>query len=135
MEKCNIIRMLHSTSKKTEAIIQDTDKDAIKHISRVLGVNLLKYDTNWDTMLLHTDKLIMNSEYHGNTVCDDRDDFNVNTGKGVATKKAKANHNKAFKKALIRWQVAMIKTIIKASPDTFEVALHKVRPCKCNCHK
>ena len=75
----------------------------------------------------------MTNKVVGTVRCDDRDTYSAEVGEAEAVKKAMSNHNRAFKKALTRWQIAMLKDIIAVSPDTFEEALHTVRPCKCKC--
>lgn len=118
--------------KTTTAELSGTKFDAIAHIIKVLGIRYSKIDDamNYSDMKLY--EAVMSEVYTGTVTCDEKDDYDEAVGESEAVKKAMSNHNKAFKRALTRWQIAMIKRIINVSPDTFDTALHKVRPCKCN---
>lgn len=136
----------NNEKKSTTAIINNCSTDALERIGRtILGRHpeCIITDESADKRTRNVQvalqslpngaKAIMTNKIVGTVKCDERDTYVAEIGEGEAVKKAMGNHNKAFKKALTRWQIAMLKDIIAVSPDTFEEALHSVRPCKCKC--
>lgn len=134
----------NNSKKTTTAVINDSTFDAVKHIARKLGINTDSYDDcdSCEEMQMCenleicmrvpcADKAIMNKRYSGTVTCDDRDTYDEAVGEDEAVKKAMANHNRGFMKAIVRWQSALIKQAIDVSPETFEEALKKVHTCKC----
>lgn len=137
----------NNSKKTTTAVIKDSTFDAVKHIARKLGVDLDRYDDcddceDCDEMKMYenfeicrqvpcADKALMSNRYSGTVTCDDRDTYDEVVGEDEAVKKAMANHNRGFVKAIIRWQSALIKQAIDVSPETFEEALKKVHTCTC----
>ena len=69
----------------------------------------------------------MASKYVGTVTCREGDDFDAKVGESLAVKKAMDNHKAGFKKAIIRWQAAVLKDIIRVSPKTFDEALAKAK--------
>lgn len=130
----------NNEKKSTTAIINDCGTDALERIGRtILGRHpeCVIIDDESDKKskniqvalqsLPNGGKAIMSNKIVGTVKCDERDTYSTEVGEGEAVKKAMANHNKAFKKALTRWQIAMLKDIIAVSPETFEEALNSVR--------
>jgi hypothetical protein len=121
----------------TTAIIEDTQCDAVRAIIKRLGLKGSVADPdsinwcceecryNWDTLRL--DKAIMNKKYTATVTKDDRDNYDEKVGEDEAVKKAMSNHNRAFKKALLRWQVVVLRDIKNVSPETFDEAVEKVK--------
>ena len=124
----------NNNKKTTTAIIFDSETDAMKHISKKLGLgditNPFRFsglDSDKELMrVLKLDKALMNNKYSGTVTCDDRDNYDEAVGEDEAVKKAIANHNRGFVKAITRWQSALIKQVIDVSPETFDEALEKV---------
>lgn len=142
MEMLDIYR--NNSKKTTTAVIKDSTFDAVRHIARKLGVDVDEYDKYDDCEEMQmcenleicmrvpcADKAIMNKRYSGTVTCDDRDTYDEAVGEDEAVKKAMANHNRGFVKAIIRWQSALIKQVIDVSPETFDEALKKVHTCTC----
>jgi hypothetical protein len=136
----------NNDKKTTTAVINDFETDALQRIGRtILGRHpeCVITDEPWDKREIHVrlalnslpngNKAIMSNKIVGTVKCDEEDEYKADVGEGEAVKKAMKNHNKAFKKALVRWQAAMLQDIMAVSPETFEQALHSVRPCKCKC--
>lgn len=137
----------NNSKKTTTAVIKDSTFDAVRHIARKIGVDLDRYDAcddcdDCDEMKMYenielcrqvpcADKALMNNRYSGTVTCDDRDTYDEAVGEDEAVKKAMANHNRGFVKAIIRWQSALIKQVIDVSPETFDEALKKVYTCTC----
>lgn len=122
--------------KSTTAIIEGSRADALRAVLKRLGVNEVEYDSESGIITvcpvqtaecMNVDKLFMNDTYLGTTFCHKDDVYDEKVGEDVAVKKAMDNHKAAFKRAIVRWQVAMIKDIMKASSNTFEEALEKAR--------
>lgn len=134
----------NSKKQTTVAVIEDCQTDAIAHIGRIMAarhqVNLNRGDCKRCEQIRFASKCIpgvreaeMPNVIKATVTCDARDEYNEAVGESEAVKKAMSNHKKSYLKALKRWQVAMLKDIIAVSPETFEDALHTVRPCKCKC--
>ena len=143
----------NNSKKTTTAVIKDSTFDAVRHIARKLGVDLGIYDIYNDCddcdgcedcskMKMYenieicrqvpcADKALMNNRYSGTVTCDDRDTYDEAVGEDEAVKKAMANHNRGFMKAIVRWQSALIKQAIDVSPETFDEALKHVHTCTC----
>ena len=134
----------NNSKKTTTAVIKDSTFDAVKHIARKLGIDVDEYDKYDDCEEMQmcenleicmrvpcADKAIMNKRYSGTVTCDDRDTYDEAVGEDEAVKKAMANHNRGFVKAIIRCQSALIKQVIDVSPETFDEALKHVHTCTC----
>ena len=78
------------------------------------------------------DEAFMADKYVGTVTCREGDVFDAKAGEGFAVKKAMDNHKNAFAKAIIRWQTAMLKDIIRVSPKTFGEALKKAQETTSN---
>jgi len=131
----------NDTKKTTTALIENSSYDAFLRVLKRLGVKDYNYDADTNQLVvnpcvvanaLKLELLEMNDKISGTVKYDERDIYDEKVGESLAVKKAMENHNKSFNKALKRWQVAMLKLIMDVSPETFEEALHKVHPCKCN---
>lgn len=134
----------NDSKKTTTAVINDSAFDAVRHIARKLGIKTCDFD---DCDICEgmqickdigicmevpcADKALMSNRYSGTVTCDSRDNYDEEVGENEAVKKAMANHNRGFVKALVRWQAAMIKNIMAVSPETFDEALKQVHSCKC----
>lgn len=126
------VRVYENKSKKsTTAVLQDVQFDAIFKILKVL--NSHNHDLQGICEVPNLESALIPTKIVATTVCHAGDEFDSDEGRKVAIKKVMKKHNLSFRKALKRWQIAMLKDIIAVSPDTFEEALHTVRPCKCKC--
>lgn len=56
------------------------------------------------------------------------DRYNKKVGQLYAKEKAMENKKSALRKAIKRWQIAMLKDIMAINPETFKEALEKVMP-------
>lgn len=112
----------NNKTKQTKAFVNGCENDALVHIEKRTATTYLA---------VHSEEATMCDTYSGTVVCHADDVYDEKVGESEAVKKAMRNHNTAFKKALIRWQAAVLKDVIAASPETFEQALHKVYKCKC----
>ena len=120
LEGCNYDAIKHLTKRGifgTEAKVHEYEIDGVKVI-----------DINADlTEAMSFSCLDMKGRYTGTVVCDERDEYESAIGESLAVKKAMDNHHAAFIRAIKRWQVAMLKKIYDANPDTFEEALTKFK--------
>lgn len=107
----------------TTAVIAKSANDASSRIVKRLGLSKIDIYLLSDYICL--DKAKMNKTYSGRVHCDERDTYDEAVGADKAIKKAMDNHNRAFKRAIIRWQVAMLKKIKTVSPETFDEAMTK----------
>lgn len=140
-------------SKRTKALIKDSKLDAIASIGKTLGTSThngrelakahgIEFNTvcKRDAYIEFAQKCVPNSSealmtnLEATAICYPEDDYNTQVGENEAVKKVLNHHRTSFYKAIKRWQVAMLKDIIAVSPETFEEALHEVRPCKCKCN-
>ena len=138
-----MLKIFENTKKKsTIAVVENCEMDAVAKIARQIAASnniVLNPEKNRRTESIrfakkcvpHAEKARMPKSIKATVTCDSRDTYNAKVGEAEAVKKAMSNHNKSFKKAIKRWQVAMLKDIIAVSPETFEEALHEVHPCKC----
>lgn len=108
----------------TTAVVTKSEHDARSRIVRRLGLSSLDIYFIGDYLCL--DKTKMNKTYSGTVHCDERDTYDEAVGVDKAVKKAMDNHNRAFMRAIIRWQVAMLKKIKSVSPETFDEAVTKM---------
>ena len=111
--------------KTTTAVIESAAFDAVKHIEKRL--NIRDGACNCAAAILEFDKAIMSDKYTGTVTCDFRDVYNEVVGEDEAVLKAMRNHHKGYEKALVNWQVAMLKKIKTVSPETFEKAFEKIK--------
>lgn len=111
--------------KTTTAVIDYSAFDAIRHIEKRL--NLKDGACDCVANVLEFDKAIMSDKYTGTVTCDDRDEYSEAAGENAAVLKTMRNHHKGYEKALVNWQVAMLKKIKTVSPETFEKALEKIK--------
>ena len=122
------------------AVLEDCAYDAIKHLTKrdIFGSDAKIIEIDFDGVkglevnvdlaeALMLKCLDMKSRYTGTVICDERDEYDASVGESLAVKKAMDNHHNAFVKAIKRWQVAMLKKIYMANPDTFEDALAKFK--------
>lgn len=126
----NVKVLVNDEKGATTAILESCDFDAVTKIERVLGLDILDGEefTNFNL-----DKALMSESISATVRCSADDVFDETEGRKLAIKKVMSKHNKQFKRAIRNWQIAMLRNIIKVCPDTFDEALHTVRPCKCNC--
>ena len=111
--------------KTTTAVINYCDNDAINRVMKRLGLNIEDM-IGRDRDVFHVREALMASKTDATVKCNEKDTYNAKEGENEAVKKAMSNHNKSFKKALLRWQIAMIKDIKNVSPETFDEAIKKV---------
>lgn len=71
------------------------------------------------------DKLKMRDKYTAVVKCQNGDTPDEQVGEAEARKKALGNIKKAEQKAYKKWQVAMLKKIKEANPDTFANAVEE----------
>ena len=132
----------NNEKKSTTAVVEKCEMDAVAKIGRCIAASnnvILNKNENRRKASIkfackcvpHISKAVMPKTIKATVTCDSRDTYSAKAGEAEAVKKAMSNHNKSFKKAIKRWQVAMLKDIIAVSPETFEEALHEVHPCKC----
>lgn len=123
-----MIKFYENREKKvTTAVVDDCALDAINKITKVLnGQNGgFPFADCVDVPFIESAK--MNEKYTAVVECDDRDTYSVQVGKSEATKKVLENHNKAFKRAILRWQKRMLKFIKDVQPETYEKAINSLK--------
>lgn len=116
---------VNKKNKKTTAVLSNAQANAVTHVARRMistqaGGRITSYD-GW--FIPMSDLLIMNDTYKGTVTCHEEDTYDEQVGKTEATKKAMDNHNKAFKRAIKRWQTGIMKMARDISPETFDEAL------------
>jgi phosphotransferase system IIB component len=112
----------NEAKKTTTAVIKGSKQDAVNHIAK-----RLKITTKFEAKIYNLGAAIMQDKYSGTVTCDERDTYDAAVGEDEAVKKAMDNHKNGFTKAILRWQVSMIKKIKNISPETFDEALNKVK--------
>lgn len=128
-DNLKIVRV--NEQKLTKAIISETANDAENRVLKNFGIcpeKLRRSHSVYGLMFhaLNLKALTMSDKYSGTVICRDGDTFSENEGQSLAVKKAMNNHNRAFNKALARWQASMIRKIYEVSPSTFDEAYTKV---------
>ncbi len=117
----------------TTALVEDCMFDAMRHIDKIYNAQLSGDVSGYCECCRPTievprlEEAVMADKYVGTVTCREGDDFDAKAGESFAVKKAMDNHKNAFAKAIIRWQAAMLKDIIRVSPKTFEEALKKAQ--------
>lgn len=125
-----MLDVYHNEAKRvTTAVIKDTEYDAFNLIAKRFLTGEEEY---YGEEIPCADSAIMCNRYSAIVTCDERDKYDTAIGEDMAVKKAMDNHNRGLKKAILRWQAAMIKKVREVSPETFEAALHSVHSCSCN---
>lgn len=118
--------------KTTTALVEDAKLDAVNHILKHYKNVLRNSDNDVYISCINEDDIPfseyanMNNVYRGVVKCDDRDEYSNEVGESEAVKKAMTNHNKAFNKALLRWQIRMLKFVKDINPSTFYKAIEKL---------
>lgn len=118
--------------KTTTALVEDAKFDAVNHILKCYKNALHNSVTDVYLSYVNEDDIPfsecanMNSVYRGVVKCDTRDIYSDEVGESEAVKKAMTNHNKAFNKALLRWQIKMLKFVKDVNPSTFYKAIEKL---------
>lgn len=127
-----MLRIFRNDEKKTTtAIIEDCEYDAINTITKRLYGKRIVDEHRYEPISLEKyvpsiDEALMSPKYCGTVACDERDEYNEKVGESQAVKKAMANHNDSYNRALLRWQVAILRKIREVSPDTFAAALRRM---------
>lgn len=119
----NIVRTVKNGKKVTTAIVDGCMFDAIKRIEKRFFVNK---DAE-ECVLPNMDKALMHDKFASSVRLADGDTYSEAEGESLAVKKNMEKHNRAFKKAITDWQAAMLKDIMRVSPETFEDALNKIK--------
>lgn len=128
----------------TVAVAEDAEMDAVMHILKVMPeirygaeeeVGCAFGATRINMRAFTLSSALINGPIKGIVKCHDGDTYDAEVGRNEAVKKAMNNHNKAFKRALKNWQIAILKRIREVSPDTFDDAARKVigDTCECKC--
>ena len=97
--------------------------DAIKRIEKRF------FTANNDAeeyMLPNMDKALMQDKFASSVRLADGDTYSEAEGESLAVKKNMEKHNRAFNKAITDWQVAMLREIHRANPETFRDAIKEV---------
>lgn len=116
----------HGTT--TVGIITEAEVDPMKRVLRRLGITAKKGPGEWlETIerFMHLDKLIIDDKFVGVAKLHEADTYDLDTGKKISVEKAKKKYDKAVDNAIKDWQIAMIKEIHRANPDTFAEAMTK----------
>lgn len=134
---------VNENEQTTVAVAEDVEMDAVMHILKVMPeisygaeeeVGCAFGATRINMRAFTLSSALINGPIKGIVKCHEGDTYDAEVGRNEAVKKAMNNHNKAFKRALKNWQIAILKRIREVSPDTFEEAVYKVVPYKCdNC--
>lgn len=114
--------LVNDEKKVTTAVVEGCELNAIERIEKVLkGRDLTR----------NFKKALLPEKINAKTTCLECDTFDEKEGRRLAINKVMEKHNRAFKNALMRWQVAMLRDIQAVSPETFKDAVDRVAPCKC----
>lgn len=117
----------------TTAIAEDCEFDAMRHIDKVYNAQVGGATNGCCPVcrpqieVPRLEEAYMSNKYAGVVTVREDDVFDEKVGENLAVKKAMENHKNGFRKAIIRWQVAMIKDIIRVSPATFDEAVTKAK--------
>ena len=125
--------------KTTKAVINGASRDAVKHIRKIYSANESENEKKankraegkegckcMDSLVPCIGAALMHDDYSGTVKCFGDDKYDESVGEDLAVQKAMMNHQSAFKKAVIRWQVAVLKKVQRVSPETFAEAYSKV---------
>lgn len=117
----------------TTALVENCEFDAMAHIDKIYSAQLSGDVSGMCPMcrpeieVPRLEEAFMASKYVGTVTCREGDSFDAKVGESMAVKKAMDNHKAGFRKAIVRWQAAVIKDIIRVSHDTFDEALAKAK--------
>ena len=116
-----MIKIYKNTKKKTTtAVFTNSEFDAVRHIDKCMesGLDLAS--------------AVMQSNYSGTVNVHAEDTYDERQGELEALAKASKNYDRAYRKAMKRWQVYALRKIREVYPETFEEAVHEVVHCKCD---
>lgn len=116
----------------TTAVVEDSEFDAMRHIDKVYNAQVSETSNKCCVCVPQIGaprlgEAYMANKYVGTVTVREGDTFDKTTGERLAVKKAMDNHKNAFRKAIIRWQTAILKDIIRVSPATFDEAVAKAK--------
>ena len=117
----------HGTT--TVGIITESETDAIKRVLRRLGIKIDRGPNEMARTMqnfMHLEKLFVDDKFVGVAKLNEADTYDLDTGKKIAVGKAKRQYDKALTNAIRDWQVAMLKEIHRANPETFKDAIKEV---------
>lgn len=112
----------------TVAIDNNCTHDALDHVQKVFESSTGSIKNNIDSLTTgvpEAPKAFMPNTISAVVRCHEGDNYSEDVGTDEAVKKAMFKHHKAFKKALLDWQRAIVKDIIAVSPDTFGKAIRE----------
>lgn len=117
----------HGTT--TVGIITEAEVDPMKRVLRRVGI---KVDRGPGEMartmqnFMHLEKLFIDDKFVGVAKLHEADTYDLDTGKKIAVGKAKKKYDNAVTRAIKDWQVAMLREIHRANPETFRDAIKEV---------
>ena len=123
----NIVRTTKRGKKVTTAIVTDCEMDAVRRIHKRFFANEQDDCCPKCCGIPHEEVAIINDKFISSVRLADGDEYSEELGESLAVKKNMEKHQNAFKKAIVRWQVAMLKDIKRVQPETFEEAFNKVK--------
>lgn len=121
----------HGTT--TVGIITESESDALKRVLRRVGIKAQNGPGEWVRTMenfLHLDKLFIDDKFVGVAKLNEADTYDLDTGKKIAVSKAKQKYDNAATRAIKDWQVAMLREIHRANPETFRDAIKAVENLK-----
>lgn len=134
-----MLKVHEDKKKKTVAVVlSGGSSDALMHVVKRLDLqdsgfkyNTAANDKFLDNVIMVADKLHLNELFmpdrnSGLARCYEDDIYDTEVGKKVALEKAERNYERSFRKAIIRWQVAVLRDVYRISPRTFKEAVDKV---------
>lgn len=129
-----MLRVFFNEAKGTStALVEDCEFDAMRHIDKIYNAQVGGATNGCCPACRPTvevprlEEAYMSNKYTGTVTVREGDTFDKKTGESLAVKKAMANHKGAFRKAIIKWQTAVIKDIMRVSPDTFDESVAKAK--------
>jgi protein-arginine kinase len=133
----------------TTALIKNSSADAQRLILKRLGltenmkyVDLLDLDEGIDDLsqldlfnhlgvsfedAIELKKALMPKTISATVRCHNGDTYDEKTGRDMANEKVISNFNKSLKKAVARWQRAMLNKIRSVDPETFNSVLEEFK--------
>ena len=98
--------------KKTIAILEGTEWDALNRIEKMTG------DSSF-----YSHKYLMPNRFKASTICDDRDNYDIEEGKRIAKEKLMKNYYKSMDKKIEMFRndlIALNSKVFETSPEIME---------------
>lgn len=120
-------KIVYTGDGRTKAIVKGCKDDAFNRVCKRVGLFKPTSKKIAPLIYAYNDELEMNDKYCATVKCSFPDKYDNKVGESEAVRKAMINHNNAFRRAIKRWMIAIIKDIKQVDPDIFNDVINEIR--------